>query len=136
LKPLVRDWSYGSGLTQECLRLQPSGEPVIMRASDAEVCLKELREQGVISYAIDATEAQIAAAVKAGLQQAIVFYADRGNKRLTTLRKIHNLDRQAMQDNFHEHWTFHYNEALSQMLREHLKTLVTPAPAAKQPKKP
>jgi hypothetical protein len=130
LKPLVRDWTYGSGLTQEFLRLQP-GERVIMRESDGNVCLKELKEQGVVIYAIDATPEQVKAACADGIRQAIVFYADRGNKRLTTLRKIHNYDRQAMEDNKHENWSFYYNQSLSEMLRAYLtKFLAPPKPAA------
>ena len=126
LLPLHMDWQYSFGPESEFIRLMP-GDRVALRASDANSMLAELREKGLVSYPLDADEAAIKKAVEAGIKAAIVFFSDRGAKRLTALRKIHNHDRQAMEDNKHENWSFYYAQAVSDLLREHLKVASKPA---------
>jgi hypothetical protein len=48
----------------------------------AVALLKEMREQGVVSYEVEAAPAVVEKAIRAGFQAAIKFHADRGNKRL------------------------------------------------------
>jgi hypothetical protein len=130
LKPLVIDWQYSFGEEREFIRLEP-GQRVLMRVSDAQAFLKECAERGLVTHRVDADEATIARVSAEGLKKAIAFWSDRGRQRLITIRKKLGLTKEEMEDSRHEHWSFYYNQALADLLREHQAKGSTPTRAKK-----
>lgn len=117
ISPVYIDWKYSFGEESDYIRLQP-GDRHPMQAEFAREMMREKGEQGLVTYPLDADAATVQKACLEGVKRAITFWADRGTKRLTTIRKIHNLDRQAMEDSKHDHWSFYYAQATSDLLRE------------------
>jgi GNAT superfamily N-acetyltransferase len=118
-RTLAMDWQYSAGAEREFIRLHP-GDFQIMRASDAGLMLKELSEQGLASYPVDADEATIKQAREQGVRRAITFYADRGLKRVQEIRKKFGLTKDEIEERRHDYWSFYYNQAIADMLRESL----------------
>lgn len=121
INPLRFEWHYGSGAAElEYLVLEP-GDSQPLRESDAEQFLKAHKERGAVKVALDATPEQIETATKQGLQAAITFWGDRGSKRLHAIKRIHNYDAATMEEMKHDFWTFHYAQAICDILKERLR---------------
>lgn len=118
--PLSKQWHYSFGPEREMLTFEPGGSHVL-RESDAQACLAELKEQGIVAVELDADDAALAKARSEGLRAAVTFHADRGNKRIQAYRRIHNLSREDLADVKHDIWSYYYNQALADMLNERLK---------------
>jgi len=122
LSPLYIEWQYSGGREREYIRLLP-GERAVLRMSDAAAMMHEKAEQGLTTLRLEGTPEEEKIASVAGLKRAIQFYTDRGNKRLQNIRKRFGLTREEMEENKHEHWSFYYNQAVADLLREELNRL-------------
>jgi hypothetical protein len=122
LKPLCIDWQYSAGIEREFIRLQP-GDTKVLRRSDATAMMHEKAEMGLCMIEMKSTDEQLKTATIGGLKRAMTFYTERGNKRLQNIRKRFGLTREEMEENKHEHWTFYYNQAIADILREELNKL-------------
>ncbi len=134
LSPLRRQWQYSFGPERELLVFEP-GDSHVLRESDANACLAELKEQGIVAVALDADEDTLAQATRDALRAAVTFYADRGAKRIAAYRRIHGVSKDDMEDVKHDVWSYYYNQALSEMLNERLKALGKKPLAKKTAKK-
>jgi hypothetical protein len=123
LKPLYIDWQYSAGAEREFIRLLP-GESKVLRQSDASAMMHEVAEKGLCLVSLKATDEELKNARAGGIKRAITFYTERGNKRLQNIRKRFGLTAEEMKENRHEHWSFYFNQALADILREELNKLV------------
>jgi len=129
--PLDIDWQYSGGDEREFVRLAP-GASQILRASDAAVMMRECGERGLAMVQLTDNEETVEKACDDAIKRAILFYSDRGNKRLQNIRKRFGLTKEEMEENKHEHWSFHYNQAISDLLRAELNKAPAKKRAAKE----
>lgn len=122
LTPLHIDWQYSGGLEREFIRLLP-GESQILRESDAQAIMRECAERGLVTHPVGASEDVVLKARVEGMKRAITFYADRGLKRVQALRKKHGLTKEEVEENKYDYWSFYYNQAVADLLREHLNEI-------------
>ena len=113
-------WQYDCGFNREILCLRP-GDKKTLRSSDAQALVKQHGEEGVAIYPDDASPKVIAKARREAVQRARQFYRTRGQIRITEFRKKQGFDdRQVEDERYGLLWVFHYNQALSDILSEHL----------------
>jgi hypothetical protein len=113
-------WQYDCGRNREILSLKP-GDKKTLRASDAQALFKQHGEEGIAVYPDNATPKVITKARREALQRARQFYRARGQVRITEFRKKQGFDdRQVEDERYGLLWVFHYNQALSEILNEHL----------------
>lgn len=118
--PLTKLWTFSSGREREILNLPP-GEEKILRESDARALFKELGEQGIALYPHNADEEEKAKAKRDALRRAWTFYRDRGKKKVTEYRKRHGMDeKQAEDERYGLLWVNHFNQALADIIQDHL----------------
>lgn len=127
LEPATRcqwicDWKYSGGDEREYIHLSP-GQFLMLRESEIKDFLKECAELGMVVVKDPQDPESIREASIKGLIAALKFFKDRGKKRLMDVRKTHGFTAEEMEENKHDHWAYHYNEAKAHFIAEELKHL-------------
>lgn len=126
-------WSYSSGVEKQTLILDP-GCRIALRESEVRQLGQQMKEVGIVAVPDTATEAEEKAIFAKGLDIAIKFWKDRGNKRLLTVRKNLGLSKDDMEDYRYEHHCYYTNEAKGEACIAELRRLRKPAPKRAAPK--
>jgi hypothetical protein len=121
-------WKYGGGLESENLTLDP-GDFWALRESEVIEFEREWAELGMVVVDDYTDKEEVRAASAKGLARAQTFYHDRGQKRLTEMRKIHGYSLEDMKDHMSDHWSYYLNKAKAEVIMEALKALREPKKA-------
>lgn len=117
--PFRITWIRSFGPERERLSLDP-GKTAPLRVSDAREMLKEVADQGVVMYSMDADEAEIKQARVKGLQASQKFHRDRGVTRITAYRKTHGLSLEELEEQKHDIFSFHIHAAQEEAVKTKL----------------
>lgn len=123
--PFRAQWDYGAGHERETIYIEP-GEFFAMRESDAKEFVSSANhtELGyVVVNTPNADDPEVKKAAITGLRKALAFYRDRGDKRIITMRKVHGLSEDEINEQRADYWCYFYSAAQARAIQHEIERL-------------
>ena len=114
------DWKYSGGLEMEVVSFAP-GEARQLPQDVADMAVKDLGEQGLISYPSNASEAEKREARMKGIQQAQRYWDRIGKVRVIAYQRNQNFSDDQLDQYRSEIWKYYVNQAAADLLMKILQ---------------